>query len=119
MTHQINAAWKNFAATKTITARHTLTYIILRADGPTEALFHIRRAFSAIKSPKKLANGRKPYDCLWTADNFDMAYCLHSMPNQYLRDSVKRRIEDFGIEATDELIEKFISTATETLKRIK
>jgi hypothetical protein len=119
MKNQIIDAWKQFAATKTNTAKRTLTYILLRSDSPTEALYFIRKAFSPVKSSVKLSNGRKPYDCLWTGENYDMRYLLYSVPSPYSRNKIKDRIAEFGIEPTDELIDNFVEKATETLRKLK
>lgn len=121
MQNQIISAWKELAKNKKITARNTLTYILLRADGPTEALYHIRRAFSPIKNQNKLLNGRKPYDCLWTASNHDMEYCLYPRLNNghFLKESVKKRIQEFGVEPSDEMVEEFVSKATEIMGKLK
>lgn len=102
-----------------ITAANTFTYILLRSDSATEALFYIRRAFSPIKNTVKLANGRQSYDCLWTNNNYIMSYCQCTTKPAWFKNTIKQRIEEFGIEATEELIEETIRKAAEIMSKLK
>lgn len=108
MQNQIISAWKDLAKNKKITARNTLTYILLRADGPTEALYHIRRAFSTIKNPVKLANGRKSFDCLTTSTNYILGASLSQWASSAATErDIRSRFAEFGIEPTDEQVKIF------------
>lgn len=112
MQNQIITAWKALARAKQATASDTLTYILIRADGPTEALYHIRRAFSPVRNKTKLANGRQAYDCLWTNENYSLRpllnpYGMGSGTKEFIRNSIKTRFRTFGIEPTEEQIQQF------------
>lgn len=113
MQNQIIAAWKEKAQAKQITAQDTLSYILIRADGPTEALYHIRRAFSPVRNKIKLANGRKPYDCLWTDENFYLECLLNPfgalspLRREMLTKQIRLQFQKFGIEPTEEQIRQF------------
>lgn len=108
MREQLIAAWKNLAATKTITAAKTLDYIILRADGdPEKAAKYIKKAFAPVRNPKKLANGRKPYDCLYTGENYSLQYITKMMPAHIVDSMIARRISSWGLEATPDLISQY------------
>lgn len=112
MQNQIITAWKTLARAKQATASDTLTYILIRADGPTEALYHIRRAFSPVRNKTKLANGRQAYDCLWTNENYQLGYLLNPFMMSPLRRTmltkqIRLRFQRFGIEPTEEQIQQF------------
>ena len=119
MKNQIISAWKELAKNKKITARNTLTYILLRADGPTEALIKIRQAFSPIKSPIKLANGRRSFDCLVNEENYLLGYSLQSWASKAnVNKDIANRFQEFGIEATPEQIDDFRETYIECMKKL-
>lgn len=119
MKNQIISAWKELAKNKQINARNTLTYILLRADGPTEALIRIRQAFSPIKRPTKLNNGRKSYDCLVNDMNYLLGYYLQSWaPKANVNADIAKRFSGFGLEATPEQIDEFRETYIECMKKL-
>jgi len=112
MQNQIITTWKALARAKQATAADTLSYILIRADGPTEALYHIRRAFSPVRNKTKLANGRSAYDCLWTNENYQLGYLLNPFMMSPLRrtmltNQIRLRFQKFGIEPTEEQIQQF------------
>lgn len=114
MQNQIIATWKTLARAKQATASDTLSYILIRADGPTEALYHIRRAFSPVRNKTKLANGRFAYDCLWTNENWALQPLLRPYPmasgtKEFVRNHIKTRFQKFGVEPTEEQIAAFES----------
>lgn len=115
MQNQIITTWKAMARAKQATASDTLSYILIRADGPTEALYHIRRAFSPVRNKTKLANGRKAYDCLWTNENYYLEClinpfgALSPLRRTMLTNQIRLQFQKFGIEPTEEQIAAFES----------
>lgn len=119
MKNIIISAWKKLAAEKKITSRNTLTYIVLRSENYTEALYYIKKSFTPIKNHTKILRGRKPYDCLWTGLNRDID--LLSFPSfQHIKEErIRSRFREFGIEPTKEQIQKFINIMQECIMRLK
>jgi hypothetical protein len=71
MTQDITTIWKNRAAQKLNTASDHITYAILRAmmakgeDKVAIAKHFLRKAFSPITRPTKLANGAQPFAAIY------------------------------------------------------
>ena len=120
MKNTIISAWKKLAAEKKITSRNTLTYIILRSENYTEALYYIKKAFSPIKNHTKiLLGGRKPYDCVWIGINRDIRLLSFPGYQDMKEEKVRSRFREFGIEPTKEQIQKFINIMQECIMRLK
>lgn len=70
MKQDFKTLWKNLAANKQNTARHSIQYCILKAmaceaeDKVAVATHFLRKALTPVTSQIKLANGRRPFDIL-------------------------------------------------------